>query len=185
MLYDSFSYKEELASELQTVTRRLENARGEDEEAAGLRLERFVFWTAFITRKMSEAQKLSDELESTDFQVSRYPRIDPKRLQDFMNWHRVEQFYDLNTFEDKRVSLLWICDQLTHSFVFFPELDEDSASPIAIFFNSDRSRTDSLFRIEWQEFVRLVKLVASDDVVSMSYDRRSSLLKKSRRNQGN
>jgi hypothetical protein len=180
VIYESQDYKPDLIEELDAVVEGVELARDDhDVETSLLRLEKFVFWTAFITRKMREANKLSDELEAEEFAIDVYPRIDGDRLQDFMNWHKIEKFYDFGSPGQRVEGLRWICDQLIHSFVFFPQFEaEDELT--GILFNSDKSRHEALFRLAWPEFERLVQLVATDDVVSMHYDRRTGELRKSR-----
>jgi hypothetical protein len=178
VLHESFPYMDELRSELDEV-RAGEGDLVGDDEREWVRLERFVFWAAFVIRKLAEANKLSDELEGKRFEIERFPRIDRSRLQDFLNWDTIEKFYDLSLSTKQEQDVLWLCNQLIHSFFFLPEIDDDRALT-ALYFNSDRSRREWLFRIDWQEFTRLVELVAEDDILSISYDRRSGSLRKSR-----
>lgn len=180
MLNESFLYKDELKAGLAEVGAR-DLAGGDEHE--WVRLERYVFWAAFVIRKLAEANKLSDEFEEERFEVERFPRIDQSRLQDFLNWDTIEKFYDLSGSTKQEQAGLWLCNQFIHSFVFLPEVD-DAQALTALYFNSDHSRSEWLFRIDWQEFRRLVELVASDDIRAMSYDRISGRLSKSREPRG-
>jgi hypothetical protein len=176
VLNESFPYKDALRSELEVV--RAKGLSGND-DLEWIRFERFVFWAAFVTRKLAEANKLSDEFEAERFQIARFPRVDQTRLQDFLNWDTIEKFYDLSQSTQRSIDTLWLCSQLVHSFVFLPEVDDDG-TPTALYFNSDRSRSEWLFRIGWREFGRMIELVATDDILWMSYDRISGQLSKSR-----
>lgn len=149
-----------------------------EDEKAWVRLERFVFWSCFVIRKLAEAMKLSDEFEAERFQILRFPRIDPEQPQDFMNAHRLERFYAFDRPEKRTVAPLWICSQLIHSFVYMPEAED--GPPLGFYFNSDNSRRDSLFHIEWEEFERLVRAVVDDGVVSMGFNRLTGEVWKSR-----
>lgn len=173
MLDDSYPYKRQLRRELGAVRNK---SLGEDERA-WLRFERFVFWSAFVIRKLAEAKKLSDEFEGERFRVGRYPATEPGGLQDFMNAHRIESHYDLRKAQARTVAPLWIASQLVHSFSFMPEVDDDGR-PQGLYFNSDRSRRSSLFYIAWEEFERLILLVCADGVVAMRFDRMSGELQK-------
>ena len=149
-----------------------------EDEKAWVRLERFVFWSAFVIRKLAEAKKLSDEFEAERFRVTVFPRIDPDDPQDFMNADKIDRFYDLGHPTSRAVAPLWITSQLIHSFVYMPEAED--GPPLGLYFNSDRSRRDSLFHIEWAEFERLIRAVADDGVVTMHFNRLTGEVLKSR-----
>jgi hypothetical protein len=149
----------------------------DDDERAWLRFERFVFWSAFVIRKLAEAKKLSDEFEAERFTVRRHPAVDPDGYQDHMNAQRIESHYDLEKSESKTVDPRWIASQLVHSFSFIPQID-DGGHPAGLYFNSDRSRRTSLFHVPWAEFERLILLACGDDIVAMRFNRTTGELRK-------
>jgi hypothetical protein len=153
-----------------------------DDEKAWVRLERFVFWSAFVIRKLAEARKLSDEFEAERFRVTVFSRIDPDDLQDFMNADKIDRFYDLGQPKSRTVAPLWITSQFIHSFVYMPEAED--GPPLGLYFNSDRSRRHSLFHIEWAEFEKLIRAVVDDGVVSMYFNRLTGEVWKSRSGPG-
>jgi hypothetical protein len=174
MLDESFPYKRQMRRELGAIR----NKPIAEDETAWVRLERFVFWSAFVIRKFSEAKKLSDEFEAERFQVRRFPKTDPNDLQDFMNADKIDRFYSLGRPESRTVDPLWIVNQLIHSFVYMPEAED--GPPLGLYFNSDNSRHESLFHIAWEEFVRLIQGVVDDGVVSTGFNRLTGELWKSR-----
>jgi hypothetical protein len=173
MLDDSFPYKRQLRRDLGAVR----NTGLIDDDRAWLRFERFVFWSAFVIRKLSEAKKLSDEFEGERFKITRHPATDLDGFQDHMNAHRVESHYDFAKSEVRTVAPLWIASQLVHSFSFLPEID-DAGRPAGLYFNSDRSRKTSLFHLPWGEFERLILLTCDDDIVAMRFNRITGELRK-------
>lgn len=173
MLDESFPYKEELRRELDAVNGKVLT----EDDGAWIAWERFVFWSAFVLRKLAEAKKLSDEFEAERFKVVRYPTKGEDLLQDFMNAHKLETHYDLSAPENRTVDPIWIGSQLVHSFTFIPQID-DAGQASGLYFNSDRSRKESVFFIEWDEFARMLESLANDDVVSMRYNRLTGDLKK-------
>jgi hypothetical protein len=181
LIDESYVYKRELATDLSDIEhQKLRSENEADNQQAYVKFERFVFWVAFSIRKLIESKKLSDEVESTAFKLISYPRLENDYPQDFMNWEKIDRHYCFDSPEDRMMPLRKVCDQLSHSFVFMPEVDEDSGDVAGLIFNSDRSRHEALFRMSWDEFRRLIRLVVEDDVVSMSYDRRTGVLRKSR-----
>jgi hypothetical protein len=167
MIDESWPYKFQLAADLESI--RCEPIS--DDQEAWVRLERFVFWAAFVTRKLHEADKLSDELVAERFNVTRFPRIAEEELQDHMNADKIERFYALGRSESHTVGPLWIASQLIHSFVFLPVVDEEGGPAIGFLFNSDKSRRESLFHIDWSDFERLVRVVSTDDIVKSGWNR--------------
>jgi hypothetical protein len=74
MLWDTDILKDELVADIDNVQERLADA-GEDEmESALIAVERFVFWTAFVIRRMADSYKLSDEFESSEWEVESIPK---------------------------------------------------------------------------------------------------------------
>jgi hypothetical protein len=173
---ESWPYKEQLAADLEVVR---DESIG-DNQAAWVRLERFVFWAAFVTRKLYEAEKLSDELLAERLKVVRFARIAEDELQDHMNADKIDRFYALDRSESRTVDPLWIASQLIHSFVFMPEVNQEGGPPIGFLFNSDKSRHHSLFHIDWPEFERLVCVVSTDEVIRWSWNRLTGESVKSR-----
>jgi hypothetical protein len=149
-------------------------------QGALLAVERFVFWAAFAVRKLIESQKLSDEFEAEQFPVSLHPRIAAEAPEDLVSSHHLERFYDLAISHKKTLSAKRLCDQLIHSFQFLPVTDEEQRHLAGLLFNSDRTRTDGLFFIEWPEFERLIISAAEDDITYMHVDRSSGRVVKRR-----
>ncbi len=176
MIDESWPYKHQLAADLEAVR----DAPIGDDQAAWVRLERFIFWAAFVTRKLHEAEKLSDELLAERFHVLRFARKAEDELQGHWNADKIERFYALDRPESRTVSPLWIASQLIHSFVFIPEVDEKGGPPIGFWFNSDNSRHDSLFHIDWSDFEQMVRVVSTDDVVDWKWNRLTGESVKSR-----
>jgi len=88
------------------------------DEHYSLRLEKFFFISAFIIRKLIEANKLSDELENKDFNCIKYQRIRNDDFFDFLNRHHFEKFYNLEKEEKSFIKLENLCNILIHSYVF-------------------------------------------------------------------
>lgn len=88
-----------------------------------------------------------------------------------MSSHHLERFYNLSASTKQMLSPQRLCDQLIHSFQFVPVTDEPQHRLEGLLFNSDRTRREGLFFIEWPEFARFVTAVAQDGIVSLSVDR--------------
>jgi len=176
MIWESSVWKEDLQRELNNF---LANIKRFNDEYFNLRVEKFFFISAFIIRKLNEANKLSDELVSKDFDCTRYRRIKDDNIIDFMNCHHIEKFYDLRNGEKSSLKLKYICNYFIHSFVFLCSIGDDDRL-CGVFVNSDRTENKFLYYIELNTFIMLINDVINDDIVSVSYNRIAGKLKKSK-----
>jgi hypothetical protein len=139
-------------------------------QATILAMEKFVFWAAFVMRKLADSHKLSDELSASLWKVQRYPKIESRRFIDHLNSHRLDDNYDLGRGLPDQLRPRQICGMLLHSLVFIPVSDEDGCSLTGFFFNSDRTK-DRVYMLSWEEFRGLIEALVADDVVGMTYNR--------------
>jgi hypothetical protein len=124
-------------------------------------VEQELFIAGYIVRKLLDANKLSDEVESITLHAMRSTRTG--RIPDLMNWHHIDKFYDLACPVAVNVGLRCFCDQLIHSFIFV--VDASSSGLKGFHVASDRERSSGLLRFDIQEVVDVMQRVADDDVV--------------------
>lgn len=168
MIWDSVVWKEELAKDLQHIRRSIAAVQPDASyERTAVAIEKFAFTSAFIVRKLLEANKLSDEIESASISVTEFPRIDIETPIHFLNWHRFQAFYDLDTGARTNLSPRRLCNTLIHSFVFVPETDEAGNRFDSILFNSDHSKDKQLYRIALDTLFTFIEAVASDDIAHL------------------
>lgn len=188
MIWDSGHIKRDLDRALDEIETRVATwVKTDDPEAdnssdaAFLALEREVFWIAFAIRKLFEAKtKLSDQLEREQFQLRFHPRLETDAIEDVFTAHHIERFYDLGTSQKRTLGARRICDQLIHSWQFMPATDDEQRKMEALYFNSDRSRQEGLYEIEWDEFRRLVVATITDNIVDMRIHRPTGEMVKDR-----
>jgi hypothetical protein len=133
-------------------------------------VRKFVFWSAFVVRKLADSNKLSDEIENSRWRVECYPKRDSRPSVDFLNWHRLEENYDLAEGSSSYLETRRLCGILLHSLVFIPMLGDDERSIAGFFFNSDTTQ-DNVYLMLWEEYSGFVQDVSRDDVVAATYNR--------------
>ena len=80
---------------------------------------------------------------------------------DRLNWHRIDEFYDLEKPKNASLTALELCNRLIHSFIFVP--DEGPRRTIAGFFlASDQSRHRGLWYLELAELLALLTETGRD-----------------------
>ena len=136
-------------------------------EQALIAVEKFAFLSAFIIRKLLEAKKLSDELESVKVSVRKFERINFDREITYLNWDHVEQFYDLTDPVSDNISVRTLCNMLIHSFIFLADDTKETPEINIMLFNSDFTKDKALYEIDLATYFELVESVANDNVASM------------------
>jgi hypothetical protein len=134
-------------------------------------VEQFVFWTAFVIRKMADSYKLSDEFESSEWKVESIPKRASAPPVDLLNLHRIDRRYDFTARSPARLKLRQLCGLLVHSFIFMPETDENGRALTGLLFNSDRTKETAIYRISWDGFCQIISELHGDDIVEISINR--------------
>ena len=151
----------------------------EQHERAGVALEKFVFVSAFIARKLMESKKLSDELEGKALHLQGYPRINHNKQIDFLNWHQIDRFYDFA--KSKTATLLPrdLFNTIIHSFVFTLVTSDMGHGYEGFLFNSDRTKDAIIYKVSFRDYFELMQSVREDDIVSSQFNRKTGRFQKS------
>lgn len=133
-------------------------------------IERFVFVTAYVMRKLDEADWLTVDVTRRGWKVQAFTCTNPPPHRrwfvtspDGNEWRQpLEQHYDLSAPQTQTLSFPQICDRMVHHFAFDVRRDPASGA-IELLFNSDRTK-DRLFAMPLDTYRELVLDAASDEV---------------------
>ena len=159
MIWESSYWKNELEKIGAAITKRCHHQRRWPETSLA-KLEREVMIGSFIVRKLMDSNKITTILSNSDVALSYYP-FNGRHVPDHFNWHNIERFYDVESHSEIKLPLREVCNQLIHSFVFLPLLDEASRHLAGILFSSDKRRNAYLYEIEAGKLVDVFHSVAS------------------------
>jgi hypothetical protein len=138
---------------------------GEDRDDSGddyfMALEHFIFTSAFIARKLKDAQRLSDEIETElSVRVKRYGRRKRGRsLQDF--WFDKAWVTSRYSFEE--LSLWKICGLLLHS-VEFMTWGWETKPDVSILFSSDHTLHRCIYEMSLVNYMECMERVCVDEI---------------------
>ncbi|QQR89548.1 MAG: hypothetical protein IPJ88_15330 [Myxococcales bacterium] len=135
-------------------------------EASLAKVEQNFFIAAFSIRKLSEGQKLSDEIEAMSLPIVSFKPT--ARNADLLNWHKLDMLYYLDAPKSARLGLRAFCNQAIHSFIFVPKCDPCLSG---FYFSSDQSRHFSLYYLSVDALIETIERVATDDVLSVQIQR--------------
>lgn len=150
--------------ELRRVADRLEKRKGQKRwtEQTSFIVERDVMVAAYAIRRLIEARKLSDDVTSTEVEVTRHDlSVGPP---DLISFDRVWKHYDLNAGTAWALSLADFCNQIIHSFVWALG-GYETGGLSGVFFSSDRARRNYLYFADADLILSLLRRMAYDDVV--------------------
>jgi len=166
MIWESSYWKEDLIRLAEELERRKTQKRWSERSSA--RLEKAVMLGGYSIRKLIEANKFSTEIVERPVPLESFAwKGDPVTV---MNWHKFDEKYDLDNPVPTEHPLLSVCNWLIHSYVFAP-LHREDRGLLAILFNSDRTRHESLFQISVDQLIGLFAEVGRNDPASLRMER--------------
>jgi len=169
MIHDSQVWKEVLLAELRGLREYLAKAqasrRSDVKERALVRVEKFVFISAFVMRKLFEVKKISDEIARSELSVRSFARNSLSGRIHRMNWDRINLHYHLDRPMSKKVLVRTLCNQLIHSAVFLCQVDDTDGAINGFYVTSDDQKETRLLYIDLAIYSDVVERVISDDIV--------------------
>jgi hypothetical protein len=174
---DAKFWKHELFRELGRQ-RELEEDAGDELASRQVQVERFVFVTAYMMRKLHEAAALTEDVTKSRWSVTKYPCIAPPPHRHWFrlwetpggrSWQPIQSHYDLNAPTPDHLPFGKLCNYLIHHFGFALRASENGS--VEMLFNSDYTKDECLFAMSLDDFKRVVEEVACDEVRWVDMDR--------------
>jgi hypothetical protein len=120
-------------------------------------IEKEVFLSAFIIRKLIESGKVDRAVLGLNFQIKKYPirpgavrSTDPKTL---------GSIYDIYHGRDEILSIKKLCDQFVHSYIFSPLIISRTHGVVfGLYFSSDCESEKGLYYIP---LIKVIEIITS------------------------
>ena len=174
MVYESYPWKQDLLRRKRLFLKYNTVEQFErNEEASYTVLEKAVFYSAFIIRKLIDCRgKLSDEADQYTICSKAYSPL--KEVNTVNRWPD-ENTHDWDNYQKKNVKGKDICNWLIHSYMFFFSYSEEGLVD-GFLVTSDYDRNKFLYHIDIADWLDYISYIANDSIVSMSmhYDSRSA-----------
>jgi len=157
VIWESHYWKDDLKKMAAVLRRKIHQRRWPDSSLA--RFEQTVTLGFYCVRKLVESKKVSDGLIH-----GKYPLIvfhsagEPIH---FMNWHKVDELYDLENGKDISRDLHFIYNLIIHSYVFSPFFDERGKLAGALV-TSDRFKNKELYLVGIEQMIEIFDKVGRD-----------------------
>lgn len=166
MINESYPWKRDLLRRKSLFLRyNTKEHFNKDEDATYTVLEKSIFYSAFIIRKLIDCgNKLSDDADNYRINVQKifakqqiyeFHRSPNEKTHDFSNWNK-------ETALGKDV-----CNWLIHSYVFTLVSFDDYPVVDGFFVSSDKDRNKYMYYISIDEWMKFVDFIGTDYVVAI------------------
>lgn len=158
MITESYYWKKPLLTGANFIRKYMDEENITDAQFA--RIEREIFIGFYTVRKLLEATgKVSPETRDLQVSLKCYPKRSGQPLVDWYNRSEFWELYDLEDGRCERRDLLYVANQMVHSFIFVLSGHDDGHGA---FFTSDRDKKSRLSFITTSEIVRIFEIVGND-----------------------
>jgi len=158
MIYESVYWKKDLLKLSRKLTKRKRS--GIWDEADHADFEKEIMIGFYIVRKLSEAQKLSNETISTKLQGFKIPS-NGKKI-NHLSISQYPEYYDFENLTQAKLDIKLIWNNIIHSYVFSPFFSEEYNELLGIHFTSDSKRNICLFSLDIEVIIDFFKKVGRD-----------------------
>lgn len=156
MIWESATWKKSLLRVSKQVKKWKKKKDLSDKDCVDI--EKAILIAFYSIRKLAEARKLSNATQEMKINISSYPNVKNVNL---MNWHKIDELYNLKKENREKRNIAFIYNQLIHSYVFMIG-EKDSGGFDGIFFSSDSQRNKKLYEICVDELIRIINTVGND-----------------------
>jgi len=194
MIHESYHWRKKLIK----ISKRLErnnHFKKEWSDKKYAKLEQDVMLGFYIIRKLMEANKLSNQLCSTNFTIQAFQNNGNSVTR--LNNHRFEEYYDLENSKETKRDLKFLINQFVHSYVFAPvielineqdkkQIESTSLSDdeklekyyssekkiVGLFVNTNSNKNEYLFQLDFERIIQIFNDVGECVVtrVEMKYN---------------
>lgn len=155
MIWESSYWKEPLLTSAEYLRRVRINER--TSEKTLVRIEKELFIGFYTIRKLIEARKITDKTRDQIFNLVSHKA---KHNVNHMNWHHLDQNYELEQKTNEQHNLEFVCNQFIHSFLFSPL--EDNGRLAGVFVSSDREKNKKCYYLTRHQLRTALRSVGND-----------------------
>jgi hypothetical protein len=165
MIYESHPWKQELRHWSKQIEKYNNTSCFDNRfDSTYTIIEKCIMYSAFITRKLVECEKLSNNADLYAFQIKAYkPLKEVDRLHIWLNEdsHNWEHPFQMSVLGKN------ICNWIIHSYIFYLQF-EKSGHVIGFYISSDYDRNKYLYEINLKSWLDYLNYVSADHVVTQT-----------------
>ena len=172
MIWESWPWKKELlvlANKLEELLDAYSSEQTEEEYCLTVfNLEKTIFYSAFIIRKLIENRKLTDKCSKQKIIVQVFLATDTQPS--IRNTLGIEMGVDFNLEHNNSIEfpLGKLMNEIIHSFLLEWEVDSDGILK-TIFISSYKNQKNRSIGLGFQDYLKAIRNIANDEVTSSQY----------------
>jgi len=168
MIRESYPWKRDLLRDADIIERWA--AKKTDSEYRSMFLEKKVFLSAFVIRKLFEDYKITDRITDGSILCRVYPSRGTEV--NFKNWIDIDRHYDLSSEQRSDINIRSLANQIIHNFVFMFDYSEECFSPISGFVvASDLGKGRQLYGVTLSAYLSAMRSVGNDWITEFQASR--------------
>ena len=126
-------------------------------ERTFVRIEKEVLMGFYSVRKLLDTYKVSDKCKRQRYDLLWHKNI---KTVTYLNWHHVDELYDLENDNTETRDIRFVCDKFIHSYIFLP--DEDEGRLRGFFVTTDRLKNVKCYFVSIDDVVSIFRSVGRD-----------------------
>ena len=172
MIWESWPWKQELLSHANNIENSVSaySIKMTEEEYGSneFKLERSIFYSAFIVRKLIENAKLTDHC--SNYKIKTQVFLAKETEPTIRNYLGIEMGKDfkIQPSNEIEISIDKLMSELIHSFLLEWETDADGFLN-AMFVSSYKNKKKRSLRIGFSDYCKAIRILANDEVTSNHY----------------
>lgn len=155
MIWESSNWKEPLIETANYLKRVRLTER--TTEKTYVRIEKEVLIGFYSVRKLLDTYKVSDACKKQKYSIDYYKNI---KAITYLNWHHVEELYDLSKKNIEIRNIRYICDKFIHSYLFLPV--ENNSKLDGFYVTTDHIKNKKCYFISTENVVKIFRSVGRD-----------------------
>jgi hypothetical protein len=168
LIWESYYWKRELtvlAGDIAAWGALYATANEDWDEEAGFRLERSLFYSSFIVRKLIECQKITDLLRDQKIELLTYASKipGPQKLMHMYGSLKLEE-YDFESPQKVPFDAWDLSSEILHSLTLMFQISEDRGGVAGFFVSSKRNNWKRLIDVPISSWLSIMTQFAEDDV---------------------
>jgi hypothetical protein len=171
MIFESYPYRRDLLKQTKIIRSFFKKSGIIRSEKRLYEIDKYLFTSAFLVRKLIDSKKISDELEAEKFEVQYSEVTDSDATRDFLARDRFYENYDVENRKDTAIGLVDLTNLFIHSHImtlsFNPIKTKDNTEKWEIIVTSDWKR-ERIYFIRLSDYLKICKKTCKDRIIYMT-----------------
>ncbi|MCI8366058.1 MAG: hypothetical protein HFJ66_00425 [Eggerthellaceae bacterium] len=169
MLHDSYPWRNEIRKLIEDLQAIRLPSEYDEEDDGDFRIERALLYSAYATRLLLDAGKMTDEANEYRLSVGVMPNImnEPEKIQPLFRRVPDSECYDYASEQTKTVLARRILNQIIHSFVVIMYEVDELGRVMGFYVTSDYAANTELYHIKMDNWIEYLTRIVDNEIAEM------------------